>query len=132
LISRRNQSKKQTEKDILSKKYKEVAQMEHIIQFGVTVDDDLIRKRIIEQASETVVKETKKELGVDRGYYSEENVIRRLVEKEVTLLFDKHKDAIVEEAGKQLANKLVRTKAVKERTSEILDTVLGGGSDESD
>ena len=38
--------------------------MEHIIQFGVTVDDDLIR-RIIEQASETVIKETKKELGVD-------------------------------------------------------------------
>ena len=36
--------------------------MEHIIQFGVTVDDDLIRKRIIEQASETVIKETKKEL----------------------------------------------------------------------
>ncbi|NSG75571.1 hypothetical protein G4926_03460 [Anaerostipes hadrus] len=106
--------------------------MEHIIQFGVTVDDDLIRKRIIEQASETVVKETKKELGVDRSYYSEENVIRRLVEKEVTLLFDKHKDAIVEEAGKQLANKLVRTKAVKERTSEILDTVLGGGDNESD
>lgn len=105
--------------------------MEHIIQFGVTVDDDLIR-RIIEQASETVIKETKKELGVDRGYYSEENVIRRLVEKEVALLFDKHKDAIVEEVGKQLANKLVRTKAVKERTSEILDTVLGGGSDESD
>lgn len=29
--------------------------MEHIIQFGVTVDDDLIRKRIIEQASETVL-----------------------------------------------------------------------------
>ena len=47
-------------------------------------------------------------------------------------MFDKHKDAIVEKAGKQLANKLVRTKAVKERTSEILDTVLGGGDNESD
>lgn len=34
--------------------------MEHIIQFGVTVDDDAIRKRIEEQASNTVIKEIKK------------------------------------------------------------------------
>lgn len=105
--------------------------MEHIIQFGVTVDDDAIRKRIEEQASNTVIKETKKQLGIDRGYYSDENVIHRLVQQEVTALFNKHKDAIIKEAGKQLANKLIRTKAVKEATSEILLTILGDDKNES-
>lgn len=105
--------------------------MEHIIQFGVTVDDDAIRKRIEEQAANTVIKEIKKQLGIDRGHYSNENVIHRLVEEEVTALFYKHKDAIVKEAGKQLANKLIRTKQVKEATSEILFTVLGDNKDDS-
>ena len=101
--------------------------MEHIIQFGVTVDDDAIKKRILEQASTSVVTEVKKELGVNGGYFSD-NVVRRMVNSEVTALFNKHKDAIIAEAGKQLADKLVRTKAVKEAASKVIENVLQEGN----
>lgn len=87
--------------------------MEHIIQFGVTVDDEAIKKEIIKQAANTVTTEIKRELGID-NYYSDK-IIKRMVNNEVTELFNTHKDAIIAEAGKQLAEKLARTKAVKEK-----------------
>ena len=102
--------------------------MEHIVQFGITVDDDAIKNLIVNKASETVVKEVKRELGVDNRYYSD-NVVKKMVSKEVQNQFNLHKEEIIEATAKALAEKLIKTKLVKERVSKVLDNVLGKEGD---
>ena len=99
--------------------------MEHIIQFGVTIDDDSIKKHVEEKATEAVVKEIRSELGFSTSYYSNENVVRKLVAIEVEKQFEKLQDAIIEATAEKLTEKLSRTKKVKDATQKVLDAVLG-------
>ena len=102
--------------------------MEHIVQFGITVDDDAIKNLIVNKASETVVKEVKRELGVDNKYFSN-SVVTKMVSDEVQNQFNLHKEEIIEATAKALAEKLIKTKLVKERVSKVLDNVLGKEGD---
>lgn len=102
--------------------------MEHIVQFGITVDDDAIKNLIVNKASETVVKEVKQELGVDNKYFSN-GVVTKMVSDEVQNQFNLHKEEIIEATAKALAEKLIKTKLVKERVSKVLDNVLGKEGD---
>ena len=102
--------------------------MEHIVQFGITVDDDAIKNLIANKASETVVKEVKRELGVDNKYFSN-GVVTKMVSDEVQNQFNLHKEEIIEATAKALAEKLIKTKLVKERVSKVLDNVLGKEGD---
>ena len=102
--------------------------MEHIVQFGITVDDDAIKNLIVNKASETVVKEVKRELGVDNKYFSN-GVVTKMVSDEVQNQFNLHKEEIIEATAKVLAEKLIKTKLVKERVSKVLDNVLGKEGD---
>lgn len=102
--------------------------MEHIVQFGITVDDDAIKNLIVNKASETVVKEVKRELGVDNKYFSN-GVVTKMVSDEVQNQFNLHKEEIIEATAKALAEKLIKTKLVKERVSKVLDNVLGKEGD---
>ena len=101
--------------------------MEHIIQFGVTVDDEEIKRRITDQASKTVVNEVKRELGVDRGYFND-NKLKSMINARVDTLFYENKDIIIQETAKILADKLARTKAVREARDKVINDVLGGKS----
>ena len=102
--------------------------MEHIVQFGITVDDDAIKNLIVNKASETVVKEVKRELGVDNKYFSN-GVVTKMVSDEVQNQFNLHKEEIIEATAKALAEKLIKTKLVKERVSKVLDNILGKEGD---
>ena len=102
--------------------------MEHIVQFGITVDDDAITNLIVNKASETVVNEVKRELGVDNKYFSN-SVVTKMVSDEVQNQFNLHKEEIIEATAKALAEKLIKTKLVKERVSKVLDNVLGKEGD---
>ena len=102
--------------------------MEHIVQFGITVDDDAIKNLIVNKASETVVNEVKRELGVDNKYFSN-SVVTKMVSDEVQNQFNLHKEEIIEATAKALAEKLIKTKLVKERVSKVLDNVLGKEGD---
>ena len=102
--------------------------MEHIVQFGITIDDDAIKNLIVNKASETVVKEVKRELGVDNRYFSN-GVVTKMVSDEVQNQFNLHKEEIIEATAKALAEKLIKTKLVKERVSKVLDNVLGKEGD---
>lgn len=98
--------------------------MEHIVQFGINIDDSAIQKLVIDKAAETVIKEVKKELGVDSRFY-DDNVVKNIVRKEVEHQFNEHKDAIIQETARQLVDKLYRTKQVKDRVAQVLDEVMG-------
>ena len=101
--------------------------MEHLVQFMIGIDDDAIKKRITESAEKQIVE------GLKAKYESEiEHQIFKFdrdrwngnkefkvglqpwVEDLVVKLLDKHQDEIIERAADRLADKLSRTKAIKE------------------
>ena len=96
--------------------------MEHIIQFGVTVDDDLIQKHIIDKASGEIIAQVQKDIN---GSYYEPSLINRLVNKETQEFLEVHKDEIIEQASKKLADRLARTKVVKEATQKMVGDIIG-------
>lgn len=97
--------------------------MEHIIQFGITVDDEEIKRMISQKASEQVVKEVRKELKIDT-YNS--SYVTRICNEEITNIMLEHKDEIIERTAQLLVERLYRTKQVKERVAQVLDDVMGG------
>ena len=96
--------------------------MEHIIQFGVTIDDDMIQKHIIDKASGEIIAQVQKDIN---GSYYEPSLINRLVNKETQEFLEVHKDEIIEQASKKLADRLARTKVVKEATQKMVGDIIG-------
>ena len=92
--------------------------MEHIIQFGVNIDDERIKTTIESSISKAVQDEVKSKLG---GTYYQEGTINGLVKMEVERLFNLYKDDIVEKTAEKLADKLSRSKIVREKvTNELI------------
>ena len=92
--------------------------MEHILQFAVGIDDDAIVKRIEENAEKNITKELRDKVGrvmFGINYRGDEiDAITRWTESVFREYLNEHNDEIVKLAAKCLAEKLSRTKAVKE------------------
>lgn len=107
--------------------------MEHIVQFAIGIDDETIRKRVEENAYDDICErlvhdaysalpgkhrnswlatDEKGASGVDWRY---------LMEEQLSLFAEKHKDEIIEAAAKELAESFKRTKAYKERMKEVME-----------
>lgn len=101
--------------------------MEHIIQIAVGVDDEAIRKRVIESAYNDVVnklmEEAKKDVKLNnRSYYRQtwSDIIDHALHK----YFDDNKDLIIELAAEKLANSYKRTKAFREKMGCALEEIF--------
>ena len=104
--------------------------MEHIVQFGIGIDDEAIRKIIMEKAEKSILNDLKKQIQtdvdkqifvIDTGWYG--NSCKRVglqdwVNDLVVKLLEDNKKQIIEMASEKLANKMSRTKAVKEAMTE--------------
>lgn len=100
--------------------------MEHIVQFGISIDDDQIKKTIENNVRSQVVAEIKKDcmeqlIGNDNAsayqYYQK---IKDMVNDNIKSFLEENKETIIKEAVNQLAEKLSRTKAVKEALSKTI------------
>ena len=103
--------------------------MEHIVQFAIGIDDETIRKRVIDCAYDDVVKqlmaEVKKDVGLSGGYYhrpkeSWHNIIDRALQD----YFNENKDLIIERAAETLANSYKRTKVFKEKMCSAMEEIV--------
>ena len=104
--------------------------MEHIVQFGIGIDDEAIRKIVMEKAEKSILNDLKKQIRtdidnqifvIDNGWYGNEN--RRVglqdwVKDLVVKLLEDHKTEIIERASERLADKMSRTKVIKEAMAE--------------
>lgn len=100
--------------------------MEHIIQFGIGIDDDAIRKRIIEGAEAQILKNI--EDGVrstlfERNYYSKgySKVPTDYLDGKIDEFLESHKDDILEMAAAKIADRLARSKRGKEILERFAD-----------
>ena len=96
--------------------------MEHIIQFGVTIDDDAIKKNIEEKARNQITEELKaeirKELFVGTGWnrdlsYKVQELIKDTVRE--------CQDQIIKDATAQLVETMRRSKKYKEALAKIVE-----------
>lgn len=105
--------------------------MEHIVQFGIGIDDEGIRKRIEAAAEQQILREI--ELDAKRAIYKQNpyrrddftNIPTSYFDEKITGFLEAHKDEIIEAASKQLAERLVRSKKVKEMLEETVEAVKG-------
>lgn len=95
--------------------------MEHIVQFGITIDDDAIRKNIEKNAMDAVVKafvgEMKSNLPKSYGRVDWNRVAWDCIDR----FIDQHKGEIMDIAADKLVEKVKRTKAWREKYGEALE-----------
>lgn len=102
--------------------------MEHIVQFGISIDDDRITKAIEEKAEKDIINHLRQRIDnalFESRYYGgggdPNEGLRTWAKEQFDMWLDENKDALIECAGKYLAEKLSRTKAAR----EMLQVVLG-------
>ena len=104
--------------------------MEHIVQFGIGIDDDAIREIVMKKAEKSIVEDLKKDIRseiireifvCDSDWYGKDYKrvgLQDWVNDLVVKLLEDHKTEIIERASERLADKMSRTKAVKEAMVE--------------
>ena len=104
--------------------------MEHIVQFGIGIDDEAIRKIIMEKAEKSIVEDLKKQIRtdidnqifvIDRGWCGKDERkigLQDWVNDLVTKTLEDNKKQIIEMASEKLADKMSRTKVIKEAMAE--------------
>lgn len=93
--------------------------MEHILQFGINIDDNAIVKAVKEKAEKEIITKLTNEVGCkifDANRWSggyDANHLSYWSEQLLVKMFEDHKTEIIDAAAKILADRLVRTKAGK-------------------
>ena len=99
--------------------------MEHIVQFAISMDDEAIKKKVAENAEKEIMSSLQREVGrviFERTSYYDygrnnkgynENCLSSWAKMQFEDFLKKHKDEIITGAAKELADRLVRTKAGK-------------------
>ncbi len=102
--------------------------MEHVIQIGVSIDDEAIQKQIMATAEKKIIGEIKDDIEKliiekRRSYYSskEEMSLTERAEAIIREWLDENSDRIIECAGKLIAEKVYRSKAWKTKYSEVTE-----------
>lgn len=98
--------------------------MEHIVQFGVTIDDDKIEKMIMEQASRECLKRIKDstcEFTKD-SYYSGSK-LQEMFKEEVKKVVSENKEEIIALVVKQVSANLMKTKDMLAAKTRLVDSL---------
>ncbi len=93
--------------------------MEHIVQFGISIDDKTIQKKLEENAYKDIVNRIAEdaENGLKRinQFYKEDRIDwDYYVNEAIDRLIDANRDQIIERTVELLKNSYVRTKAYRE------------------
>lgn len=104
--------------------------MEHIIQFGIGIDDQAIIQQVSKNAEKVIIEDLKKDVKkaifeVDDSWYGKGQVKgpNYWFEQRINEWLEEHKDEIIRVTSDKLADKLSRTKAVKEAAARIAENV---------
>lgn len=97
--------------------------MEHIIQFAIGIDDDAIRKRVEENSEKVIIDSLLSEIRktiFDKDYYGRPTkTLSTWAGSYLEAFLDANKGEIIKCAGEILAERLARTKAVREMVDDL-------------
>ena len=104
--------------------------MEHIVQFGINIDDEAIRKLIINNAMNQVTSSIKKDVMLEiTGNQNATKLdyslkLKEIISDVVNDFFDSHKEEIIDSATKQLSDRLYKAKAVKAMLDNTISKLM--------
>ena len=99
--------------------------MEHIVQFAIGIDDDRIVKSIEQNVERQVInnitEQIKGTITKKYCYYGDElEPLKNMIKQQIEVILVEHKDYILENASKILADKLARSKAGKQLLEDLV------------
>ena len=100
--------------------------MEHIVQFGIGIDDEIIKKRVEEKAEKEIIQSIKEDIAntMFERYYSYSTPrnhivdVKSFAENIFKEFLEENKDLIIDTAIKQLVDSLLRKKIVKDKLEQ--------------
>lgn len=102
--------------------------MQHVIQIGINIDDDAIRRGVEAEAQKQIIdalrKDVEKVIFPPKSYYNDninKNQFTEYVKDMMTDFLNDNKDAIIQCAASCLVDRIVKTKKFK----EAVDGVIG-------
>lgn len=90
--------------------------MEHIIQFGVTIDDQAIEQKIVQQASAAMLEKVSE---LSKSSWNSPSFLDTIAKQQISDLVLDHRDEIIDKAVNELMSNMMKTKKVKEKLEEI-------------
>ena len=96
--------------------------MEHILQFGIDIDDEFIKKNIYTVAEDRCVREVVNQFErtvFDYSCWGDKQGVTQWARQRFDEFLEGHKDAIIEKAALVLADKLSRSKTVREAAAIV-------------
>lgn len=99
--------------------------MEHIVQFAIGIDDDVITKRITENAEKIIIQQIRQQVEkciFETDYYGKpKNRINYAAENIFVNWLESNKDLIIKRATEALVFNMMKTKAVKTAINNVLE-----------
>lgn len=92
--------------------------MEHVVQFGINIDDDVISQAVVNDATKQIVAELKAQM-FEKEYYSNKyHGLSRAACKTIQDWLEDHKDEIINKTVDELVDILKNRKAFKDKLAE--------------
>lgn len=104
--------------------------MEHIVQFGINIDDEQIKKTIEKNAMQQVVatfrNDVIKEMTGKHNYTKFEYSTKmwNAINEQIETFLDENREEIIKIASEKLAEKLAKTKKVKDMVANTISNLL--------
>ena len=102
--------------------------MEHIVQFAISIDDNTIAERVEKNAEKVIIESLERMVCntlFETPYYkrnaSPSDRPSEWMKWRIEEFLEAHREEIIAEAGKILANRLAKTKAAKETVGKVLE-----------
>lgn len=96
--------------------------MEHIIQFGITIDDDVIKRNIEEKATKQIAGSVSQSL--NDKLFSRYGGFTYDSQEMFGQFLDKYKDEIIANATAQVVDSIKRSKKYKEALAKVAEEMI--------
>ena len=92
--------------------------MEHVVQFGINIDDDRITQAVVNEATKQIVAELKEQMFVRSYYDNKYHDLSKAACNTIQNWLEDHKDEIVDKTVTELVDILKNRKAFKDKLAE--------------
>lgn len=104
--------------------------IEHIVQFGITIDDEQIKKTIEKNAMQQVVATFRNDIikeMIGKNNYTKSDYSAKMwnaINEQVETFLDENREEIIKMSSDKLADKLAKTKKAKDMVANTINNLL--------